>query len=177
MSLRIYTIGHSTLTFEAFAALLAGAGVERLADVRRYPGSRRLPQFGSAELAAALANVGIGYLHLEALGGRRRPLPGSPNGAWRSDQFRGYADHMGTAEFRAGMERLLEDRRTTTVMCAESVPWRCHRNLLSDDLVRRGLEVLHIMSDGTLRPHTPMREAVFETDRVVYPAAQAPMFG
>jgi uncharacterized protein (DUF488 family) len=145
---RIYTIGHSTRSLDELVALLRHHGVTRLADVRRFPGSRRHPHFSKESLERTLPEHGIAYVHLEDLGGRRRPLKNSPNLFWESEQFRGYADHMDTKEFRAAIDRLLDDDRPTAVMCAEAVPWRCHRNLLSDDLVRRGIEVLHIVGPG-----------------------------
>jgi uncharacterized protein (DUF488 family) len=174
---RIYTIGHSTRTLEELVALLGGHGVTRLADVRRYPGSRRYPHFSGESLQQTLPEQGIEYVHFDELGGRRKPLPDSPNAAWDNEQFRGYADHMGTDAFRAGVERLLRSERDTAVMCAEAVPWRCHRNLLSDDLVRRGIEVLHIVGPGKAQPHALSKMARIEADRVIYPPEQSTMFG
>ena len=170
--MRIYTIGHSTRTFDEFLALLREHGVERLADIRRYPGSRRLPHFSSENLARALPDAGIAYEHVESLGGRRKAVANSPNGGLRNEQFRGYADHMGTGEFREALDRLLADPRVTAIMCAEAVPWRCHRNMVSDDLLRRGVEVLHIIGPGAARPHTLPKYARMEKDRVIYPPAQ-----
>src|SRR4051794_4314409 len=127
----LYTIGHSTRTIEQFIALLRENGVELLVDVRRFPGSRRHPQFGIASLAASLAAEGIGYAHAEPLGGRRGgdADPSSPNTAWRNAAFRAYADYMATPPFRAALDRLiaLSRERPTVIMCAEAVPWRCHR--------------------------------------------------
>jgi uncharacterized protein (DUF488 family) len=194
---RIYTIGHSTRTLAELVGLLREHGVTRLADIRRFPGSQRHPHFSRESLEQTLPRrTGILYEHFEDLGGRRRPLKNSPNGAWESDQFRGYADHMGTPEFRAAVERLLEgaegraqgaeepgllrpapcDLRPTAVMCAEAVPWRCHRNLLSDDLVRRGIEVIHILGPGSAQPHTLNEMAKIDGDRVIYPPSQGRMF-
>lgn len=179
---RIYTIGHSTRTLEEFVALLQQHGVARLADIRRYPGSRRHPHFSREALEASLPQHGIAYEHFESLGGRRRPSKSSPNGAWESEQFRGYADHMGTDEFRAAVDRLLDiDGRGrpsphTAVMCAEAVPWRCHRNLLSDDLVRRGVEVLHIVGTDAVQSHALSKIARIDGDRVIYPPEQTTMF-
>jgi uncharacterized protein (DUF488 family) len=172
---QILTIGHSTHEPEAFVALLRGGGVEALADVRRYPGSRRMPWFGSAPLAAALDAAGIRYLHLPELGGRRDPLPGSPNGGWRVGQFQGYADHMASEEFAAGLERLLSlaRERPTAVMCAEAQWRRCHRRLLSDVLVVRGWDVVHVDARGGREGHTVTDFAVAEGERVTYPPAQA----
>src|SRR5688572_13856862 len=131
---RIYTIGHSTRTLDELVALLREQAITRLADIRRYPGSRRLPQFSKDGLEHCVPSYGIRYEHFEALGGRRSPAKTSPNGAWENEQFRGYADHMGSSEFREAVDRLLDDANATAVMCAEAVPWRCHRNLLADDL-------------------------------------------
>lgn len=170
---RIYTIGHSTRTLDELVALLARHGVRRLADVRRYPGSRRLPQFSREALERALP---IGYEHFEDLGGRRSPTEHSPNGAWNNPQFRGYADHMSTAEFRAAVDRLVASEETTAVMCAEAVPWRCHRNLLADELIRRGIEVIHIISPASTQPHALSPMARIDGDHVVYPPDQPAMF-
>ncbi|HKR66736.1 MAG TPA: DUF488 domain-containing protein [Thermoanaerobaculia bacterium] len=157
--------------------ILRAHEVTRLADVRRFPGSRRHPHFSREALEHSLPRAGILYEHFEALGGRRRPTKNSPNGAWESDQFRGYADHMDTQEFRDAVARLPDSDRATAVMCAESVPWRCHRNLLSDDLVRRGVEVLHILDAGAAQPHTLNPMAKIVGDRVLYPPEQSSMFG
>ncbi|HEX2122135.1 MAG TPA: DUF488 domain-containing protein [Thermoanaerobaculia bacterium] len=173
---RIYTIGHSTRTLEEFVALLREHGVTRLADVRRYPGSRRHPHFSRESLERSLPEHGVEYVHFEDLGGRRSPAKQSPNAAWENDQFRGYADYMGTAPFHAAVDRLLAATRATAVMCAEAVPWRCHRNLLSDELVRRGIAVVHIVGPGSARPHELSKMARIEGDRVTYPPEQAAMF-
>lgn len=168
----ILTIGHSTRPFDELVALLEANGVKRLADIRRYAGSRRHPHFGGDALAATLPGRGIAYVHMPELGGRRKPQNDSPNGAWHNEQFRGYADHMGTAEFREAVDRLLAFPERTAVMCAEAVPWRCHRNLLADDLVRRGVEVWHIIGAGAAQPHEMSKDAVVEGERIIYPATQ-----
>jgi uncharacterized protein (DUF488 family) len=168
----IWTIGHSTRTLDELVALLAENGVKRLADIRRYAGSRRHPHFAGDALAATLPERGIAYVHMPELGGRRKPALDSPNGAWRNEQFRGYADHMATAEFREAVDRLLAFAERTAVMCAEAVPWRCHRNLLADDLFRRGVEVRHIIGAGEARAHEMGKDAVVEGDRIVYPPTQ-----
>jgi uncharacterized protein (DUF488 family) len=172
---QILTIGHSTHDPEAFLGLLRAQGVEALADVRRYPSSRRMPWFGAAALAAALGAAGIRYVLLPELGGRRDPLPGSPNGGWRVGQFQGYADHMASDEFAAGIERLLAlaDERRTAVMCAEAQWWRCHRRLLSDALLARGWDVLHVDAAGGVEAHSLTEFAVAEGERVTYPPQQA----
>ena len=173
---RIHTIGHSTRTLEEFVGLLRHHGITRLADIRRFPGSRRHPHFSGDAMAQSLPRQGIEYLHLEALGGRRKPLKKSPNGAWESDQFRAYADHMGTPEFASAIDRLLDSDRDTAIMCAESVPWRCHRNLTSDELVRRGVTVFHIISLAPPNEHKLNPMARLAEDRVMYPAEQGAMF-
>ena len=156
----VYSIGHSTRSLEELVALLEENGVDVLADVRTAPGSRRLPQFGRASLASELPGRGLAYFHLPELGGFRKPRPDSRNTAWRNSSFRGYADYMETAEFEAGLEHLLSLQRTegtdaaVAMMCAEAVPWRCHRSLVSDALLARGVVVQHILGPGDLRPHT-----------------------
>jgi uncharacterized protein (DUF488 family) len=168
---RIYSIGHSTRTLEELVGLLRENGVATLADVRRYPGSRRYPQFSRQSLAAALPGAGIDYAHFEGLGGRRRPLKETRNGGWRSDQFRGYADHMGTAEFASAIDAVLSLPEPAAVMCAEAVPWRCHRNLISDELTRRGIEVIHILGPGSTSRHAINPMARDAGDHLIYPAA------
>ncbi|MDQ3282670.1 MAG: DUF488 domain-containing protein, partial [Acidobacteriota bacterium] len=169
---RIYTIGHSTRSPEEFVALLREHGVTRLADIRRYPGSRRYPHFAGESLQQTLPQHGIEYVHFPELGGRRKPLRNSPNRAWENEQFRGYADHMATAEFAHAVEALLASERDTAYMCAEAVPWRCHRNLLSDELVRRGIDVTHILAPGKAQKHVLNKMARIDGDRVVYPPEQ-----
>jgi len=169
MTQRIYTIGHSTRELDEFVGLLRENGIERLADIRRYPGSRRYPHFSRDSLARTLPQIGIEYVHIPELGGRRKPSPDSRNTAWRNDQFRAYADHMSTDEFRHTVDSLIADYRVTAVMCAEAVPWRCHRNLLSDDLVRRGIEVVHILAPGSTRLHEMNPHARVIPGAVIYP--------
>jgi uncharacterized protein (DUF488 family) len=154
----IFTIGHSTHEFERFLALLRGPAVELVCDVRRYPGSRRSPHFAAQSLASALDEAGIAYAGLgEELGGRRRPRRDSPHTAWRVASFRGYADHMETEEFAAGLARLeaLAAERRAAVMCAEGDWRRCHRRLISDALTARDWRVIHIRPDGRLEEHQP----------------------
>jgi uncharacterized protein (DUF488 family) len=152
---RIWTIGHSTRTFDAFLALLRANQITRLGDIRTIPQSRRHPHFSRAALDAHLKQEGIEYRHFPELGGLRKPRPDSPNGAWKNQAFRGYADHMLTREFSNAVDELLEygDSQRAAVMCAEAVWWRCHRMLLSDGLVARGVEVQHILSDAKTQPH------------------------
>jgi uncharacterized protein (DUF488 family) len=167
----VYTTGHSNTPAEVLLSQLKAAGIKTLVDIRRYPGSRRNPQYGCAALAAALKDAGIDYRHFEALGGRRRPQPDSPNAGLTSDQFRGYADYMDTPEFEAAVAALLElaDAAPTAVMCAEAVPWRCHLSLLADALVARGHEVIHLIGNAQKR-HQPSPAARIEDGRVTYPA-------
>jgi uncharacterized protein (DUF488 family) len=173
--MRAFTVGHSTHSLDGLVALLAGQGVERLVDVRLTPRSRRHPQFDLASLAAELPERGIDYRHLPALGGRRRPRPDSPNGGWEHEAFRGYADHMLTGEFAAGLAELcaLAAGRPTAVMCAEALWWRCHRRLIADRLTALGWSVCHIGADGDLTEHELPGFAVVEADKSVrYPPAQ-----
>jgi uncharacterized protein (DUF488 family) len=151
----IWTVGHSTLPIEAFLDILGHYGIEAIADVRRFPGSRRHPQFGEAALRESLASRGIGYRWLPALGGRRKARADSPNTGWRNASFRGYADHIGTPEFAAGLAELLKlaEERRTAMMCAEVLWWRCHRALISDVLRIRGVEVVHIQDREHAAPH------------------------
>jgi uncharacterized protein (DUF488 family) len=171
----ILTVGHSNHEEREFVELLRGAGVELIADVRRYPGSRRQPHFERTALAAVLLEGGIGYRWLgETLGGRRRPLPDSPNGAWESDQFRGYADHMASDEFSAGLAELegLAREHRVAVMCAEAWWVRCHRRLIADALTVRGRRVLHLAANGRLEQHELTDFAVVEDGTVTYPEVQ-----
>ena len=168
----IFTIGHSTRTADEFADLLAAHRIQGVADVRTVPRSRRHPHFAREALAAFLASRGIAYEHFPALGGLRKPRRDSPNGAWRVEGFRGYADYMATPGFAAGLEALLAfaaDRRVA-VMCAESKWWQCHRQLIADALVARGIEVRHILSRGEAAPHQITSFARVEGTSVRYPA-------
>lgn len=169
----VYTIGHSTHSAAAFRSLLEAHGIRTLIDVRRFPGSRRHPQFGREALETALGEAGIGYVHDEALGGRRPVADDSPNGAWRNAGFRGYADYMASAAFEEALDRLVEraEERATVVMCAESVPWRCHRNLIADALTARGVEVRHILGPDRADLHSLSPHAVADArGRLTYPA-------
>jgi uncharacterized protein (DUF488 family) len=158
MGMTIWTIGHSTRSLASFLDLLAHYELEAVADVRRFPGSRRYPQYIEAALSATVAKHGIAYRWLPSLGGRRQPLPNSPNIAWRNMAFRGYADHLGSREFSEGLDELLElsGRLRTTLMCAEALWWRCHRALIADVLCVRGIKVVHIldMEHAVVHPYT-----------------------
>jgi len=171
---RIWTVGHSNRSLQAFIELLQRHGIEAIADVRRFPGSRRLPQFGSEALRGALGEQGIGYAWLEELGGRRRPREDSPNLAWRNSSFRGYADHLQSAEFDRGLKRLLEmaGRQRTALMCAEVLWWRCHRSLVSDVLQTRGFEVLHIQDEKPPAAHPFTAPARLVDGRLSYEAGK-----
>jgi uncharacterized protein (DUF488 family) len=172
---RIWTIGHSTRPLDDFIALLAQYRIEAVADVRSFPGSRRCPQYGRLMLQTSLAQRQLEYHWLPALGGRRRPAPDSPNIVWRHLGFRGYADHMQTAEFAAGIDQLLNlaRRLRTTLMCAESLWWRCHRSMIADALRARGIDVEHILDarHSTLHPWTAPARIV--EGRLTYVAAES----
>ena len=173
MATALYTAGHSTRSSDEFRELLQGHGVRLLVDVRRFPGSRRHPHFNADALERDLATAGIRYRHEEALGGRRSGRANSPNDAWRNAGFRAYADHALTAEFRRALDRVLRDaaRHRTAVMCAEAVPWRCHRRILADHAVARGHRVLHILSPDRITEHELEPHArVAEDGTVRYPA-------
>ncbi|MDB4947962.1 MAG: repair protein [Gemmatimonadetes bacterium] len=178
----ILTIGHSTRPIDEFLGLLRENGVDLLVDVRRFPGSRRHPQYGSDALARSLADASIDYRHEPDLGGRRAEKRGpddapSPNAAWRNPQFRAYADHMDAPEFLAAVARVLAHARTRAValMCAEAVPWRCHRGLIADLLVARGLAVADVIGPGRAEPHVLSAHAlILPGGRVAYPGPQAP---
>ncbi|HEY8553473.1 MAG TPA: DUF488 domain-containing protein [Burkholderiales bacterium] len=151
----VYTIGHSTLPLDAFIARLEAHGVQALADVRRFPASRRHPHFNRDALEAALGRESIAYHWLPALGGRRAPRRDSRNSGWRNASFRGYADYMETPPFREGIGRLLDiaRERPTAIMCAESLWWRCHRALIADYLTAVGVAVVHIVDEARSEPH------------------------
>lgn len=170
--LTILTIGHSTHPIEEFISMLQTHGVEELVDVRTIPKSRRVPQFNQDALAPKLQGAGIRYVHLKELGGLRHAKKDSVNVGWRNASFRGYADYLGTAEFRAGVDRLLElaAAKRTAIMCAEAVPWRCHRSLIGDALLVRGIQVEDIMSATQRRPHELTPFARVCGTEITYPA-------
>jgi uncharacterized protein (DUF488 family) len=176
----VYTIGHSTRTAEELIALLQRNAVRTVVDVRRYPGSRRHPQFGKEALAGTLNAASIGYIHAPDLGGRRAAAPDSPNRAWRNAAFRGYADYMATAGFDAALRTLEQEvgRARTAILCAEAVPWRCHRNLIADALLARGHEVIHVLDRDSVRMHVLSPHArVQEDGRIVYPGGENEQLG
>jgi uncharacterized protein (DUF488 family) len=170
MSLTVWTVGHSTRTADEFRDVLTAYGIECLIDVRRFPGSRRLPQFGSEELARNLEGAGIVYVWLASLGGRRRPSPDSVNTAWRNDAFRAYADHLASEEFAEGLTELLMVAHglKTVVMCAEVLWWRCHRRLISDVLVTLDAEVVHIRDQNHSELHRLTAPATVVRGRLTY---------
>ena len=171
---RVWTVGHSTHELDAFIDLLRAHRIELLADVRTVPKSRRMPWFWGDALAQSLPGAGIAYEHFRDLGGFRKPQPGSPNGGWRVEAFQGYADNMESPSFRAALARLMEEAggRRAAVMCAEADWRRCHRRLLSDALVVRGFEVLHVGSRGGVERHALTTFALAEGDRLTYPPEQ-----
>lgn len=174
----IWTIGHSTRTWEEFLGLLSTYRIEAIVDVRRFPGSRRYPWFAGEAMAVQLPAAGLHYHWLPQLGGRRRPVAGSPNGAWRNAAFQGYADHLRSDEFAEGLGLALDiaTARPTALMCAEAVWWRCHRRLISDLLVHRGMEVVHILGPGQSQQHVLHPDAQPDGDLLIYPPAQAGLF-
>jgi uncharacterized protein (DUF488 family) len=170
----ISTIGHSTRSIEEFLEMLQAHGIRRLVDVRTIPRSRRNPQFSRENLPGSLENSGIEYRHLPGLGGLRHPHKDSINTAWRNASFRGYADYMQTPEFRDNLNRLIElaSEKPAAIMCAEAVPWRCHRSLIADALVARGIQVLEIVSASKTQPHAMTPFARVDGEQVTYPKAE-----
>jgi uncharacterized protein (DUF488 family) len=166
----VYTVGHSTRSSEDFLSLLKGFQIERLCDIRTVPKSRKNPQF-AAEALAELPAQGIEYIHLPALGGLRHARKDSSNTGWKNDSFRGYADYMQTEAFATAIEHLisLATTKRVAIMCAEAVPWRCHRSLVGDALLVRGVEVCDIMSPGRATPHKLTPWARVSGYQIVYP--------
>jgi uncharacterized protein (DUF488 family) len=167
----VLTVGHSDRPLEEFVELLQAHGTTLVADVRKMPGSRRNPQFGRDALPQALRQAGIGYVHLPGLGGLRRRRPDSPNGGWKNASFQGYADYMLTPEFERSIEELLERAggERVALMCAEAMPWRCHRSLIADALVARGVAVEHVLGASRTQPHALRSWARVDGTRVTYP--------
>jgi uncharacterized protein (DUF488 family) len=171
----IYTLGHSTLELEKFLELLRHFEIEQLVDVRTIPRSRHNPQFEKSKLSPFLRIRGIKYLHLEDLGGlRRHNKESSLNAGWRNVSFRGFADYMQTPQFTVALNRLIQiaQARRTVIMCAEALPWRCHRSLIADALVVRGIQVMDIFSKGVSRPHSLSPLAEVHGTQVTYPARE-----
>jgi len=167
----ILTIGHSTRTWREFLQLLRAHRVERVIDVRSIPRSRHNPQFNREILSTKLRGVRIGYVHLRRLGGLRHARRDSPNMGWRNTSFRGFADYMQTSEFDAGLHRLMKlaGQKRSAIMCAEAVPWRCHRSLIADALTVRGIHVHDIMSMKRSQVHSLIPFARVQGHRITYP--------
>ena len=174
----VYTVGHSTRTLDELAAMLRAHGVSAVADVRRFAGSRRLPQFNAEHLAAELPRLGLAYLPSPLLGGRRKPGPGTENAGWRNASFRAYADYMQTPPFADGLDQLIDavGRQPVAIMCAEAVPWRCHRSLVADALLVRGWAVLDVMSPTKATPRKLTPFARVDGTRITYPPDQPDLF-
>jgi uncharacterized protein (DUF488 family) len=172
---KIFTIGHSTRSFEELVTMLRAHDVGQLIDVRTVPRSRHNPQYNREVLSKALHNRRIGYRHLSALGGLRRAKPDSINSGWRNASFRGYADYMQTPEFEIALKRLIElaKQKTIAIMCAEAVPWRCHRSLIADALIVRGYDVFDIMSSTSARQHGLNPLAKVRGRLITYPPEKA----
>lgn len=166
----IWTIGHSTRSFEEFGLMLHAFNIELVADIRSYPGSRKFPQFNKEALEIALPQTGIEYVHLKDLGGRRKVNPDSKNTAWRHAAFRGYADYMETSAFKEGIKELIKLalHQRTAYMCSEAVWWRCHRSLVSDYLKVHGWKVMHIMSAGKAEEHPYTAPAKIVNGKLTY---------
>jgi len=168
----IYTIGHSTRSIDEFVTLLRTFGIRLLADIRTVPRSRHNPQFGRERLPGELADAGVRYVHLPALGGLRHSPASDLNAGWRNTSFRSYADYMQTDDFAAGVDELLAiaAETCTAIMCAEAVPWRCHRSLVGDALLVRGVEVRDIMSATSAPEHRLTKFASVNGTTITYPA-------
>ncbi len=170
--LLIFTIGHSTRTWEDFLELLRAHRIKRVIDVRSIPRSRHNPQFNRETLSVKLRYARIGYVHLRKLGGLRHALRDSPNMGWRNASFRGFADYMQTPDFEAGLERLIKlaKQKRCALMCAEAVPWRCHRSLIADALVARGIRVADIINGKRSQAHALTSFANIHGNRITYPS-------
>jgi uncharacterized protein (DUF488 family) len=175
----LYTIGHSNRPIDDFLALLSENEIERVADVRLLPGSRRYPQFGQDALIASLAAQDIKYTHFRTLGGRRnKRATDSPNSAWRVGAFAAYADYMLTDEFRAALHELkdIAAQSRTSIMCAEALPWQCHRRLVADQFLAEGWQVLDIIGPHNTKPHELPDFACVVDRQVTYPGTSRPLF-
>lgn len=167
----IYTIGHSNRSIEEFLELLTAHEIEQLVDVRTIPRSKQNPQFNSENLSVSLKKHKIRYLHMKELGGLRHPKKDSVNQGWHNDSFRGYADYMQSSEFESALEGLicLGKEARSAIMCAEAVPWRCHRSLIADALIVRGFAVKDIMTSTAAKSHSLNPMAVVEGVSIMYP--------
>jgi uncharacterized protein (DUF488 family) len=171
----VFTVGHSTLPIERFIALLQAYGIERLVDIRTMPRSRHNPQFNNTALGGSLTVAHLEYVHIQALGGLRHARKDSPNTGFRNGGFRGYADYMQSEEFQDALETLIKMSRQkrVAIMCAEAVPWRCHRSLVADALSVRGIPVVEILSESSYRTHKLTAFAQVEGTQITYPPEQA----
>lgn len=167
----VFTIGHSNRSIDDFLTILLAHEIKLLVDVRKMPGSAKNPQFNHDELSATLNHAGISYVHLAGLGGLRRPLPDSRNTGWRNRSFQAYADYMSTTDFQQNLDDLIHraKRHRTAIMCAEAVPWRCHRSLIADALLVRGLLVQDIYTERRTQPHVLTPFARVEGAHITYP--------
>ncbi|HSB32423.1 MAG TPA: DUF488 domain-containing protein [Candidatus Sulfobium mesophilum] len=167
----VFTIGHSTRPVSEFVEIINAYGIKKVVDIRSIPKSRHNPQFSQDALRESLKAAKIGYLHMKGLGGLRHALRDSPNMAWRNASFRGFADYMQTEAFEENLEKLIEtaEKRAIVIMCAEAVPWRCHRSLIGDALLVRGVKVRHIISAGSSRDHTLTPWAEVKGTKITYP--------
>jgi uncharacterized protein (DUF488 family) len=175
MSAKLFTIGHSTHSLDEFVALLTQHGIQTLVDIRRFPGSRKFPHFNQENLKLTLPERSIEYVWLEVLGGRRKKAAGtSDNLGLRNESFRNYADYMSTPDFQRGVQQLLDiaAEKPTCYMCSESMFWSCHRRLVSDYLLTRGVSVQHIMPSGELMPHKLTHGAIITDGKLTYPAPE-----
>ena len=173
---QVWTVGHSNHPIEKFLGILRAHAIERVIDVRRFPVSRRWQHFDAENLATTLPAAGIDYVGMPELGGRRKPRPDSPHTAWRVDQFRGYADFMDTPEFEASIEQATAhaSERRSALLCAEALPWRCHRSLLADAFLARGWDVREILNEKDARPRKLTAFARLEGSRVIYDGGELP---
>lgn len=167
----VWTIGHSNRNFDDLVKALRTYGIKAVVDVRTVPQSRANPQFNRDELEAKLPEAGIAYSHAKDLGGLRHPTKDSPNSGWRNESFRGFADYMQTEDFRQALDRIIDQANATptAIMCAETLPWRCHRSLIADALVVRGFDVGEIFDAAKSQPHKLTPFAVVDGDRITYP--------
>ncbi len=174
MGTTIYTVGHSTRAIEDFVALLLAFSIEIVVDVRTIAGSRHNPQYNEEELCDTLSRSNIAYVHMKGLGGLRHTTNGSINLGWNNLSFRGYADYMQTPEFLANLQQLIQiaKEKRIVIMCAEAVPWRCHRSLIGDALLIRDVSVVDIMTAKSSKPHLLTRFAQVSGDKITYPALQ-----
>lgn len=175
----VFTIGHSTRPVSEFIEIIRTFGIKKVVDIRTIPKSRHNPQFNGDILRESLKTAKIRYLHLKGLGGLRHAEKNSPNKAWRNASFRGFADYMQTAEFEDGLGKLIKtaEKQATVIMCAEAAPWRCHRSLIGDALLIRGLHAVHIMGMGSSREHTLTPWAKVKGRKITYPQMAPPENG